>query len=80
MVSEMWLSKTCMLCGEHSQIKLTDKETEKYLAYKHEDYLIQELFPRHSAAVREFLKSGMCNDCMKKMFGQTSKRIKVVHN
>ena len=63
------VTRQCSLCGEDCHIDLDDDELRRF-----EDYLdgwgfIQELLPDLNKCEREFLKSGYCAECQKKLFG-----------
>ena len=62
------VTKRCMLCGKESSLKLTADMYAKYEEYLAGHIYIQEIpLP---ADQREFLMTGMCEDCQHMMFDE----------
>ena len=70
------VERQCSMCGQKSQIKLSERELEAYKRYLKGDELIQDCLPTLNRVEREFLKSGYCTDCQELLFGD-GKTIKV---
>lgn len=65
----------CDLCGKGGYIKLTAEQSEKVSQYHMGDGLVQELFPELNPCEREFIKTGMCMECQKMMFGKAESKL-----
>ena len=62
------VTKRCMLCGKESSLKLTEKVYASYEKYLAGYGYIQDIpLP---ADQREFLMTGMCDDCQHMMFDE----------
>lgn len=59
------LEKACPFCGTRSMASLVTSEYENWM----NGMCIQNAMPFVPAETREFLISGMCLDCQKKIFG-----------
>ena len=70
--------RTCPMCGTESTMELTPDEIRQYELYLSGDVLLQEAFTGLNPAEREFMKTGYCLDCQRKIFGSRvkSKRVK----
>lgn len=68
----------CPMCGSYNHVLLFDGEVEGLVRYTNENkrVYLQEAFPQTEADVREFIKTGYCGKCQKKIFGYASGRIK----
>ena len=72
---------TCAICKRETYLELTEKEAHDYMVYQLTGAFIQDCMDYADPAIREYIRdfSGhFCSDCMKKMYGHTSDRIKVV--
>ena len=56
--------KKCVICHRFVEIKMFAEGYKKYI----EGALIQDAFPDMRIADREFLISGICEDCQKDIF------------
>lgn len=65
----------CDLCGKGNYIKLSEEQSRKVSEYHMGDGLIQDLFPELNACEREFIKTGMCMECQKMMFGNAESKL-----
>ena len=67
----------CPMCGSYNHVLLFDGEVEGLVRYTNDKRVyLQEAFPQTEADVREFIKTGYCGKCQKKIFGYASGRIK----
>ena len=62
----MIITKNCMLCGKESSLEVSSKIAAQYKRYLSGIGLIQDI--ELPADQREFLKTGMCEDCQHMMF------------
>ena len=60
------IANQCPWCGKHYTF---DVPTKGYDAWR-SGTLIQYAFPSLSATEREYLLTGYCDDCQKKLFGE----------
>ena len=77
----MIIEKMCRMCGKLHTIELTEEETNAYYLYAYGKKRIQDCLPQMDAYEREFLITGYCPVCQKKIFGgesYTGNRIKEV--
>ena len=58
------INTTCPICGKSTTVEV---EYDDYCKYESGE-LIQKCFPYLSAAEREMLISGICDNCWNKMF------------
>lgn len=68
--------KDCPMCGKTSSVILKNEEVDgikNYWTYGNKN--IQDSLPNTEPAVREFVKSCYCKQCMKTLFNNTSDRI-----
>lgn len=56
------ITKNCMLCGKKSSLEITEEVNKMYERYLAGYGYIQDI--PLDADKREFLKTGMCEDCM----------------
>ena len=68
-IHENKVEQQCCICGQKSQIKLSESEIEAYRGYLKGGKLIQECLPTLNKCEREFLKSGYCMGCQELLFG-----------
>ncbi len=61
------VKERCPFCGQYHQVSV---DTEGFTKWAFEGALIQDAMPKASAETREFLISGMCPSCQKKIFGE----------
>lgn len=67
----------CPMCGSYNHVLLFDGEVDGLERYTNDKRVyLQEAFPQTEADVREFIKTGYCGKCQKKIFGYASGRIK----
>ena len=66
MAEEMVIERSCPMCRKEMAIKVSKEGLIKYSCY---GKLIQESFPELNPMEREFIKTGYCPDCQKKLFG-----------
>lgn len=68
----------CPMCGSYNHVLLFDGEVDGLERYTNENkrVYLQEAFPQTEADVREFIKTGYCGKCQKKIFGYASGRIR----
>ena len=59
----------CPICGNVSEIEMTDDQYSRYSKWKRKEMLIQEALPELTAEEREILMTGFCKDCQKGIFG-----------
>jgi|688.fasta_scaffold357674_2 hypothetical protein len=59
------VSKPCVVCGKINTVVV---DRAKYIAWKNKEGLIQDLLSENTAGEREFLISGICEDCFDVMF------------
>lgn len=69
--------QVCPMCRTKNEMEVDSKKFEEYYQKK---ALIQDVFPELNPVEREFIKSGYCVSCQKKLFGNkyTSNKIKEV--
>ena len=77
--------KNCPVCRNDYRIKLSDTDiTENQrFEYAYRDITkkpVQDIFPNLNDTEREFLKSGTCTKCQRKLFNKkaSSKKIRIV--
>ncbi|MBQ6800130.1 MAG: hypothetical protein IJP08_03360 [Bacteroidaceae bacterium] len=77
--------KECPVCGYDHRIKLnendiTDRQKIDYDFRAITGKLIQDIFPNLNNTEREFLKSGTCTKCQRKLFNKkaSSRKIRIV--
>ena len=63
------IHKQCVFCHQMKTVYMTEDEYEKYELHAAGVGLIQEMLPEIDKCNRELLKSGICADCWKNMFG-----------
>ena len=63
------IHKQCVFCHQMKTVYMTEDEYEKYELHAAGVGLIQEMLPEIDKCDRELLKSGICGDCWKNMFG-----------
>lgn len=62
------ITKRCMLCGKESSLEITEEVNNAYQRYLQGFGYIQDIpLP---ADQREFLKTGMCEECQHMMFDE----------
>lgn len=85
MVKVKEINRRCPMCGKAHHVYLFGDEVYGYVSYVvydryvvHARKTIQESLPDTEVDVREFIKTGYCNKCQKKIFysKKDSKRIK----
>lgn len=62
----MKLVKECVECGKVIEIEMS---FQQYKKWKHQEDLVQNIFPEIKPEIREMLISGICPTCWEKMFG-----------
>ena len=60
------IANQCPFCAKHYTFEVP---TDEYSDWVFNNKLIQEAFKSLNATKREFLLSGLCEDCQKKIFG-----------
>lgn len=68
------IENSCLLCGKESCIKLKKEMAIPVMKYLNGMTELHEL--PLNPPIREFIKTGMCKSCQKKMFGVTAPEIK----
>ena len=66
----MLLIKECPMCGKEVAIRMGEDEYDRFFF---DDGLLQDILPNMGAVEREFLKTGYCHSCQKKIFGSFNK-------
>lgn len=59
-------AKKCVFCHKFVEIEMSAEGYKKYI----EGALVQDAFPEMRVEDREFLISGICEDCQKYVFGE----------
>ena len=59
-------AKKCVFCHKFVEIKMPVEGYKKYI----EGALVQDAFPEMRVEDREFLISGICEDCQNDIFGE----------
>lgn len=60
------ITKNCMLCGKKGSLEITEEVNKLYQKYLAGYGMIQDIpLPANE---REFLKTGMCDECQHMMF------------
>lgn len=65
----MKLDFKCPLCGKVTTLDLTDEELAHLYRWRQREMLIQDALPNRTPEEREIVKTGICPDCWKQMFG-----------
>ena len=63
MRSDFTLTRICPFCRKHHEMDLPMNEYINGLKHYHEGALLQNAFPTFTASQREFIKTGICDDC-----------------
>lgn len=63
------VQKECQFCHQIITVHMTEEEYHNYERYMSGEGLIQEMLPEIERCDRELLKSGICGNCWKDMFG-----------
>lgn len=60
-----WIKTVCPLCGKQYTfvVDMNPEEFSKRFDVYMAGGLIQDVFPEFDADTREFIKTGICNDC-----------------
>ena len=66
----MLVMKECPMCEKEVAIRMSNEDYERF---RFGSGLIQERLPNVGAVEREFLKTGYCHSCQKKIFGSFNK-------
>lgn len=69
----MVVVKNCMLCGKEGRLEITPKIYKQYEKYISGIGYIQDI--ELPANQREFLKTGMCDECQHMMFDEEEDEI-----
>ena len=69
--------RTCPMCGKETSLELTKDEVGRYEYYLSGAPLLQEAFPNLTPSEREFLKTGYCPECQRKIFGNKIKSVRL---
>lgn len=63
------IHKQCIFCRQMKTVYMTEDEYNKYELHMLGVGLIQDMLPEIDRCDRELLKSGICGDCWRNMFG-----------
>lgn len=69
--STIILSRVCPFCGKKHSMEFDKKAyQEGYHKYYHRRVLLQHAFPTFTPSQREFIKTGICDDCWDSLDGE----------